>query len=133
MSDGIRSQPTDLVQHQFDSDLLDVRPVSRAWGIPEYPGAAEAALQLPDAPPPIRVECSSVTLTLNGKPLEGFSAVSYESAPRPRPIGPTMGTYSASARFTIRTDRRFKGRGREAYQRRCAYRRMRALAEGCPF
>lgn len=101
--------------------------MSRAWGIPEYAGAAEAGRSLPDAPPPIRVECSSITFTINGKPVQGVSSLSYESTPSaPRPA---MGSYSASCSFTIRTNRRFKGRGREAYQRRMAHRLFRSMAE----
>lgn len=72
---------------------------------------------------------SYTRLTIGGVEVKGFESVDFKPNPPARiyagcdfAAGPSW-----SATFTIRTDRRFRGRGRDAYRRRCAYRFFRSL------
>lgn len=73
------------------------------------------------SPAPLR--CTAATVTINGRPI-AFESLSYTPTPPARVYAGCDFAAGASwsATFMIRTDRRFKGRGREAYQRRLAYR-----------
>lgn len=74
------------------------------------------------SPAPLR--CTAATVTINGRPVQGIESLSYTPAPPARVYAGCDFAAGASwsATFTIRTDRCFKGRGREAYQHRLAYR-----------
>ena len=68
-----------------------------------------------------------VTLSIGGQPVAELDCISWSTTEPRRAPGPTLGTYSGSASFTIPMNRRFKGRAGEAFRRRQAYRTIRSL------
>lgn len=72
------------------------------------------------------MEAANVRLTIGGVEVPVLSA-SWTPRPLQVRVRPAMPSYSFSWSARIPTNRRFKGRGREAFRRRQNYRTCRSL------